>query len=394
MRTIVTTFSSAMALLLLIIPSFSAAFVTRIHNHYCNPSKNNHHEFVIKPFVTTKPSTTTTYMAKEKNGGGGEVSVTIDTRLTDERVTELFAWISRAFAGDEQYNNLMMAIAVVFGNLPQDSMAGQMAHQMKREALAKVPDEEQVVGEPFSTDEREIASLGAMGAGQWTGQFRTRPHALLDVSNFTSVEDWKQTLPRGCKRTLKRALAQNFTVTHRPIVGGQPAPHSSLAHFRCVIAHEVRLLSWGAQGFFDALAEGVSRYMGTTRMTGDIYEYRDSDGKVVAIAHEVHKGSVIRGQWFYADDWASKNYVWFHSVHSLVERAIAQGIDVVDLGPSGSDSFSELKSKYGFANVDDWTRVADYRGPFHYINGRGKDGTDYPARYEKQLQMRSRFPFL
>ena len=114
---------------------------------------------------------------------------------------------------------------------------------------------------------------------------------------------------------------------------------------------------------------------------------------VVAIAHEVRKGSVIRGQWFYANDWASKNYVWFHSVHCLVNRAIEQGIGVVDLGPSGSDSFSQLKGKYGFVNVDDWTRSADYTGPFYYINGRGKDGTDYPAQYEKQLQVRSRFPF-
>lgn len=36
-------------------------------------------------------------------------------------------------------------------------------------------------------------------------------------------------------------------------------------------------------------------------------------------------------------------------------------------------------------NVDEWTQIADYTGPFHYSNGRGKDGTDYPARYEKQV---------
>ena len=200
-----------------------------------------------------------------------------------------------------------------------------------------------------------------MGAAQWTGQFRTRPHALLDVSNFTSVDDWVKTLPRGCKRTLKRALQQyqagNFTVTHKPIVGGQPAPHSSMAHFRCVIAHEVRLLGWDTQGFLDALAEGVSRYMGTTRMTGDIYEYRRENGKVVAIAHEVRKGSVIRGQWFYANDWASKNYVWFHSVHSLVDRAIEQGIDIVDLGPLMTSKFA-TKKRGRDSNSSNWRKPA------------------------------------
>ena len=40
----------------------------------------------------------------------GKISVTIETKLTDEKVKELFAWVSRAFAGDEEYNNLMLAI--------------------------------------------------------------------------------------------------------------------------------------------------------------------------------------------------------------------------------------------------------------------------------------------
>ena len=48
-------------------------------------------------------------------------------------------------------------------------------------------------------------------------------------------------------------------------------------------------------------------------------------------------------------------------------------MDIVDLGPSGSDSFSQLKQRYGFASVDDWHTVADYRGPFEYEGGvRGK----------------------
>ena len=263
---------------LLLFPSALFAFVPRSRPLH----RISHGLTEISPFMA-------------KGDDDGKISVTIDPQLSDEKVTELFAWVSRAFAGDDEYNNLMLAIAAVFGNLSKESMAGAVAHKLKVEAMTKCPLEEELVGEPFSTDEREIASLGAMGAAQWTGQFRTRPHALLDVTNFTSVDDWVKTLPRGCKRTIKRALAQNFTVMCKPIEGGLPAPHSTLAAFRCVIAHEVRLLSWGAQGFFDALAEGVSRYMGTTRMAGDIYEYRDSDGKVVAVAHEVHKGKVIRG---------------------------------------------------------------------------------------------------
>lgn len=181
-------------------------------------------------------------------------------------------------------------------------------------------------------------------------------------------------LPRGCKRTLKKATpeSQNFTVVAKPIRGGHKAPHSSYAHFRCVIQHEVRLLSnrYGpsTNAFVNALAEAISRYMGTTRMAGCIREYRDTvSGKVIGFAHEVGKGRTIRGQWFYCDNDAATRYVWFHSVQDLIQRAIAdERIDVVDLGPSGSDAFTELKKKYLFDSVVDWPSVADYGGDFHY----------------------------
>ena len=57
---------------------------------------------------------------------------------------------------------------------------------------------------------------------------------------------------------------------------------------------------------------------------------------------------VLRGQWFYATDAARANYAWFASVDDLVRRTVADpSVDVVDLGPSGSDAFSALKAKYG-----------------------------------------------
>ena len=91
---------------------------------------------------------------------------------------------------------------------------------------------------------------------------------------------------------------------------------------------------------------------------------------MIAFSQEARKGRVVRGQWFYATDEASKRYVWFHSVMECVRRAIEEeGVDMVDLGPSGTDAFSELKEKYGFQSVDNWHTVADYRGPFIYENG-------------------------
>jgi hypothetical protein len=308
------------------------------------------------------------------------LTVRLDTTLDDEKIAALFAWISRAFEGDDdRYNNLMLAVAAVFGNLPNNSAPAQLLEQ----AMQSLPAENVLTGEPFSRYERESASMGAMGAGQWTGQYRTRPHALLCLSqqNYTTVDDWVATLPRGCRRTIQKALAQqaNFTVEAQPIVSNRPAPHSSLAHFRCVVEHEVRLLTSASMqdeddgndlnAFINAVAEATSRYMGTTRMTGEIRTYRDaSTGRVLAFAHEVRKGRTLRGQWFYATNEAAQRYIWFHSVYSLVQRAIechGRGeIDAVDLGPSGSDGFSELKARYGFCSVTDWPRMADYTGPF------------------------------
>lgn len=291
-----------------------------------------------------------------------EVTIQLTAEIDDARVEKLFAWVSRClFSSDDRYNNLMFAFAAVFGNLPADHPIEELAN----EAVKIMPAENEICGAKVSMISRQEASLGAMGAGVWTGQWTTRPHALLKLDDLTCVDDWVKTLPRGCKRTIKKAVAQNFTVTAKPIPNDASAPHSSLAHFRCVVEHEVRLLAYSPEDFFDALSEAISRYIGTTRQSGEIREYRDETGKVIAFAHEIRKGKTIRGQWFYATDQASKSYVWFHSVHSIVERAIAaKNIDVVDLGPSGSDDFSDLKARYGFQPVEDWSVVADYLGPF------------------------------
>lgn len=295
--------------------------------------------------------------------------------LNDTKVDQLFAWLSMAFAGEPAYNNLMLAFASIFGDHPP----GSPYETMLKKAVAQLPPEEMAVGDVLPLRERERSSLGAMGAGQWTGQFRTRPHALLDVRPYSSVDEWVQGLPRGARRTLAKSLQQPFSVDARPIRGGEPAPHSSLAHFRCVAEHEVRLLADTPDDFLDALSQAVGRYVGCTSQAGEIREYRDARGRVIAFAHEVTKGRVMRGQWFYGTDAASKSYVWFHSVHSLVRRAIAtEGVDMVDLGPSGSDAFSLLKQKYGFESVADWHTVADYRGPFRYEGGEvaGEPWTD------------------
>lgn len=134
--------------------------------------------------------------------------------------------------------------------------------------------------------------------------------------------------------------------------------------------HEVRIIADGADGFFEAPQQAISRYQNCVSQAGEIRKYRDEAGRVIAFAHESTKGRVMRGQWFYSTDTASKRLVWFHSVPDLVRRAIEDPtIDMVDLGPSGTDAFGQLKEKYGFATVARWEAVADYRGPFRYEGG-------------------------
>ena len=321
------------------------------------------------------------------------IAVAINTTLSESNTRKLFAWIKCAFDnndGDDKndvyayyYNNIELAIAAAFGNnIPTDSLPAKLLDMaLKKEGISDDQNEEgdreweeRLIGDFIGRRDRESASLGAMGAAQWSGRWMTRPHSLLNVQNFTSVDDWIQKLPRGCKRTLKKATPeeQNFTVTGKPIRGGHRAPHSIYAHFRCVVQHEVRLISnmYGSStnAFVNALAEGISRYQGTTRMAGNVLEYRDTvTGKIIGFAHEVTKGRTMRGQWFYCDDDAATRYVWFHSVSDLVRRAIDDPrIDVVDLGPSGSDAFTELKEKYGFIPITDWPAAADYSGDFIY----------------------------
>lgn len=294
--------------------------------------------------------------------------------LSESAITQLFAWVSCALAGDERYDDLGIAFALIFSELWGSDVEAELgpdaprARALLQRAMANLPPDEKPVGAPVELPQRIKASLGAMGAAQWTGQFRTRPHALLDVRRFGSVDEWARTLPRSARRNLAKATADDagFTVSVQPIRGGEPAPHSTLAHFRAVVEHEVRVLAESPDDVLGALSTAISRYVGTTRMAGVIREYRDvGDGRVIAFAHEVAKGRVIRGQWFYANDVAARRRVWFHAVHDLVSRAIAdEKVDIVDLGPSGSDAFSELKARYGFKSVGDWCSVADYSGPF------------------------------
>ena len=308
-----------------------------------------------------------------------KVVVNEDILEESDQIKSLFAWVNRAIAGDERYDDLDVGLSTIFGHpLPQEA-------RMLEDALAVLPDdEEQPVGPILSLEERELNSLGPLGAGQWTKQLDEKyPHSLLDVRGIDDVLAWQKSLKRTCRQSLQRAVGMNYTVVAKPIIGEEPAPHSSLAVFRCIVEHELRLKLRGqieeddgdehddASVFFGAICEAIERFVISTEMAGTIYEYRlHTTDPIAMIVHEVRKGRVLRGQWCYLTDEAAKNYGWFRAVHDLVDRAVQEkeDIDVVDLGPNGVDgkldAHAELKQRYGFELVEDWPAVADYRGSF------------------------------
>jgi len=104
---------------------------------------------------------------------------TLDDKPGDaDRVQSLFAWISPACQGDERYSELELAMLAIFGNPPATAEPARM----KQEALAHLPVKEDTpCGSFVPLHDRELASLGPLAAGQWSGQSyaATFPHSIL-----------------------------------------------------------------------------------------------------------------------------------------------------------------------------------------------------------------------
>ncbi len=128
------------------------------------------------------------------------IAVTIDTTLSEYNIRRLFAWIKRVFESDGTdtddvyayyYNNIELAIAASFGNnLPKESLPAKLLDMaMRKEGFVSMNDTttttdddddgewaNRPVGDAIGRRDRESASLGAMGAAQWSGRWMTRPH--------------------------------------------------------------------------------------------------------------------------------------------------------------------------------------------------------------------------
>ena len=145
------------------------------------------------PSVHVKTSLLASSEDEANQDGGQPIAVTIDTTLSDEKIKALFAWIKCAFnqnpydqndAYAYYYSNIEIAIAAAFGNnLPKDSLPVKLM-EMALESegnLSSTEWENFLVGDKISRRERESASMGAMGAAQWSGRFMTRPHCKSTI---------------------------------------------------------------------------------------------------------------------------------------------------------------------------------------------------------------------
>ncbi len=113
---------------------------SRIHHYHCSSKQLKFHyhnpafNFGSTSKRTSKRTSSTTSLKSENNNNNNdsrqELSVFLEPKLTEERIKSLFAWVSRAFAGDDDYNNLMLAMAAIFGtNLPPQSLPLQLVQR-------------------------------------------------------------------------------------------------------------------------------------------------------------------------------------------------------------------------------------------------------------------------
>lgn len=133
----------------------------------------------FEPKLATNDAPSAFVNANSKNNNGNLCSslsssedegIRLNMTLTDKKTRDLFAWVSRAFQGDSQYNNLALALAACFGTNVKES---DDLYKMRENAVlsynntvAQKKGRDVLMGQPVSRFERERSSLGAMGAAQ------------------------------------------------------------------------------------------------------------------------------------------------------------------------------------------------------------------------------------
>lgn len=196
---------------------------------------------------------------------------------------------------------------------------------------------------------------------------RKRSRNALDTRDIVDWRDWARSLPRSPRTTLLKQIDHAMQQRGLEVCSAGPARSAlSLAHLRVAIAHQRRVAAWHPPAQLRAVFGGWIRFCVATMMEGEVDEWRDASGRLLAWTQVVVKGDTLRGMWFYTAE--TRAMLWFAALRLNVARAITMpGVRWVDAGPSRGEGVAELKTRYGFVEVHEWGAAGlpcTYAGPF------------------------------
>ena len=133
-----------------------------------------------------------------------------------------------------------------------------------------------------------VIPLGLKAGGKETRR-KKKAHSVLCVKGLQEWEEWPKVLKRSPRRTLLNSVPAAFNTDGSGEVKWRTLDAGELEwsrHFAVVRQHEVRVHGW-VRGFFAA----VLRMTVARSMVGAVDEYTDLDGRVLAWAHTIIKGT-------------------------------------------------------------------------------------------------------
>lgn len=176
-------------------------------------------------------------------------------------------------------------------------------------------------------------------------------------SQLSRWEEWAQSLPRSPRTTLLKQITKAWT----------RSPFTIRTHQRVALSSEIFQVIYRHQrryyGTLQAALVAWSRCLVLGLMDGTLDQVRRTkDQRLVAICQTIVKGKVVRIQWFYQDEEASRSLLWFTFLAINVQRGIQMGCRFIDAGPSLYNDAVQLKEKFAFSSTTSWRD--HYDGPF------------------------------
>eukprot|EP01147_Barroeca_monosierra_P011067 gene11067-3134_t len=210
---------------------------------------------------------------------------------------------------------------------------------------------------------KQSFSLGPMGISHFARKRPSKPHGIFSLvssrqqSQLSRWEEWAQSLPRSPRTTLLKQITKAWT----------RSPFTIRTHQRVALSSEIFQVIYRHQrryyGTLQAALVAWSRCLVLGLMDGTLDQVRRTkDQRLVAICQTIVKGKVVRIQWFYQDEEASRSLLWFTFLAINVQRGIQMGCRFIDAGPSLYNDAVQLKEKFAFSSTTSWRD--HYDGPF------------------------------